>query len=269
MAEVQVNGIELYVEEHGSGEPLLLIEGLGYASWSWFQQVEEFAQHYRTIIFDNRGVGDSDKPDEPYSIELLAQDAAGILSALGINSAHVLGVSMGGYIAQQMAITYPHFVRSLVLSCTSCGGSNSLPITQEALDSMLNVSGLTPQEVIRQGLSVAFNKQFLESHLDLVEKMVLLRMEKPTPRYAWERQFAAARSFDIESKLTKIEVPTLILTGLDDHVLPSQNSFLLAERIPGAKLVTIPDAGHLFFIEKFEEYNRLVLNFLQNLSSGK
>lgn len=267
MDKIKVNGIELYVEEHGLGEPLLLIEGLGYANWSWFRQKEEFAKHFRTIIFDNRGVGDSDKPDEPYSIELLAEDAAGVLSALGIKSAHILGVSMGGFIAQQLAISYPSVVRSLVLSCTSFGGPNSLPITQEAQDSMLKISGLSIEEMIRHGLMVAFAEQFAKSHAGIIEKIIFWRMEKPTPRYAWERQYTAAGTFNIESKLTEIKVPTLIITGLDDRVLPSQNSILLKEHIPEAKLIMIPDAGHLFFIEKSEEYNRIVLSFLKSLSN--
>ena len=127
MSQVLVNGVKLYYEIHGTGEPLLLIEGLGYASWSWFRQIEVLSDSYGVVCFDNRGVGKSDKPDIPYSIELMADDVARLLESLSIEKAHILGVSMGGYIAQKLAINYPQKVKSLVLGCTSFGGSQSIP----------------------------------------------------------------------------------------------------------------------------------------------
>lgn len=265
MSNVLVNGVKLHYEIHGTGEPLLLIEGLGYASWSWFRQIEVLSDSYSVVSFDNRGVGKSDKPDIPYSIELMADDVALLLESLNIKKAHILGVSMGGYIAQTLAINYPHKVKSLVLGCTSFGGPQSIPLTEEALRSMLKVEGLNAEEVIRQGLKVAISPEFVRAYPDVVDQLVAWRLVNPTPRYAWERQFAAARAFNVESQLNKINVPTLVITGSEDIVVPPQNSSMLAERIFGAQLVIIPGGGHLFFIEKAEEFNGTVLEFLKEI----
>jgi len=265
MSQVLVNGVTLYYEIHGTGEPLVLIEGLGYASWSWFRQIEVLSNSYRVVSFDNRGVGKSDKPDIPYSIELMADDVALLLESLSIEKAHVLGVSMGGYIAQQLAIRYPQKVKSLVLGCTSFGGPQSIPITEQALQSMLSVEGLNPEAIIRQGFKAAISPQFISAYPEVVDQLVAWRLDNPTPRYAWERQFAAASAFNLETQLNKIKVPTLVMTGSEDIVIPPQNSDLLAERISGARLVIIPGSGHLFFIEKAEEFNATVLEFLNGI----
>ncbi len=265
MSQVLVNGIKLYYEIHGTGEALILIEGLGYANWSWFRQIKVLSDSYGVVSFDNRGVGKSDKPDIPYSIELMADDVARLMESLGIEKAHILGVSMGGYIAQQLAIKYPKKVRSLVLGCTSFGGPQSIPLTEEALQSMLKVEGLNAEEVIRQGFKVAISPKFLANYPEVVDQLVAWRLDNPTPRYAWERQFAAARAFNVETQLKKIKVPVLVITGSEDIVVPPQNSILLAERISEAQLVIIPGGGHLFFIEKAEEFNSTVLDFLAGI----
>lgn len=265
MPRAKANGIKLYYELHGSGEPVLLIEGLGYATWQWFRQVNELAGSYQTVIFDNRGVGDSDKPDEPYSIDLMAADAAALLRALGLTRTHVLGTSMGGFIAQKLALCHPELVRSLVLVCTSFGGPRSLPITQEALNSMQKIVGLTPEEAIRQGFQAAFSPKFMAQQPDLIDQLVSWRLAKPTPRFAWERQFQAGAAFDAENNLSQIQVPTLVLTGSDDIVIPPQNSVLLAQSIPGAQLITLSGGGHLFFMEKAAEFNHHVLDFWQRI----
>ncbi len=269
MAKAKVKDIELCYEVHGQGEPLLLIAGLGYASWSWFCQVERLAKNYRTIVFDNRGVGESDKPDVPYTIPMLADDAAGLLASLDIPAAHVLGVSMGGFVAQELALRHPGMVKSLVLGCTSFGGPNSIPITETALNSMLNVQGLTPEGVIRQGFRVALSESFHAGNPEVIDLMVGWRLEKPTPRYAWERQFVAATTFNTESRLSRINVPVLVITGADDLVIPARNSELLAAGIPGAGLVNMPGGGHLFFIEQAGEFNRQVLEFLGSVPTRK
>ena len=269
MAKVKVNGIELYYEIHGSGEPVLLIEGLGYATWQWFRQIDELAASYQTVIFDNRGVGESDKPDVPYSIEGMADDAAALLKALGLTQVHVLGTSMGGFIAQKLALRHPELVKSLVLACTSFGGAHSIPITQEALNSMLNVAGLTPEESIRQGFQAAFSPGFMSAEADLIRELIRWRLAKPTPRAAWQRQFNAVAAFDSEEDVAQIRVPALILTGSEDIVIPPENAVLLAQRLPKAKLITVPGGGHLFFIEKAAEFNRHVLDFWQQIGSAE
>ena len=124
MPHLQSNGVSLYYEEHGSGEPLLLIMGFTVSSIGWHWNIPAFAQSFRTIAFDNRGVGQSDKPDEPYSMAMFADDTAGLLDGLGIEQAHIFGISMGGMIAQEFALRHPGRVTSLTLGCTNCGGEN-------------------------------------------------------------------------------------------------------------------------------------------------
>ncbi|KKM09879.1 hypothetical protein SY88_17015 [Clostridiales bacterium PH28_bin88] len=262
MSKINVNGIQLYYEEHGAGEPLLLIEGLGYATWMWYRQVPDLNREYRVILFDNRGVGESDKPDLPYTIEMMAADAAGVLRSLGIRRAHILGVSMGGYIAQAFASQYPDLTHTLTLVCTSFGGPRAAPMPRSTLDAMTRVTGLTPEEAILQGMSVAFAPEFFSSHQAEVRKIAGWRLARPTPRYAWEHQFNAVARADLEERTAGIQAPTLILTGDADLVVPAKNSRLLADTIPGSRLVVFPGAGHLVFIEQATEFNREVLAFL-------
>ena len=153
---VPVNGINMYYETHGEGEPLLLIEGLGYSSWMWYKQIPELSKEYRVIVYDNRGVGRSAKPDSEYTIELMADDAASLLTALGVESAHVLGVSMGGYIAQELALRHPEKVRSLILAGTNRGEGNALNKNSSLLNGYLKLWGLLPGMLEISGINLGF-----------------------------------------------------------------------------------------------------------------
>lgn len=263
MPVASVGGLEMYYELHGSGEPLVLVEGLGYSRWMWFKQVPAFSRHFLTVVFDNRGVGRTSKPDHPYTIRMMADDLAGLLGELGLRGAHVLGVSMGGFIAQELAINYPEMVKGLVLACTSFGGSRSLPMPEETLRAITEVEGLSREEVIRRGLATGLTASYLERKREEFERMVTWRLEEPVPRYAWLRQFEACQAFDASGRVGAIRAPTLVITGDQDRVIPAGNSRLLAEAIPGARLATVKEAGHLFFIERAAEFNRLVKDFLE------
>lgn len=264
MAHTKVGDTNLYYETHGEGQPLLLIEGLGYATWMWFKQVPEFSKHFKVITFDNRGVGNSDKPDRPYSIEMMAADAAGVLKNLGLDKAHVLGASMGGMIAQQLAYDYPDLVDKLVVSCSSHGGPNSEPAPPETIKAMTEVEGLSPEDALRQAMAVAFSKSYLEENGEEFTQIIGWRLENPTPQYAWQHQFNAVLNFNSEVWAGKIEQPTLLLTGDDDRVIPPQNSEKLSKIIPDSRLVIVNGAGHLVFIEKAEQFNREVIKFLRS-----
>ena len=289
--KIEVNDINIHYEIHGKGEPLLLVQGLGYSSWMWFKQIPDLSREYKVIIFDNRGVGDSDKPDIEYTIEMMADDAAWLLRALGIKSAHVLGVSMGGFIAQEMAINYPDMVKSLALVSTSFsgrdvmrGGSSSLfsafagfwgfipampDFSGKGNTPIANSFGLTQEKKIRYGLSLAFSPEYFNSHIDEIDRIVEWRLAHPQPLYAWKRQLMAGMKFDASDRASQIMAPTLVVTGSEDRVVPSENSKRLAEKIPNSRFVEIQGTGHLAFIEQAEEFNKMVLGFLKEITKDK
>ncbi len=265
MPVASVDGLEVYYELHGRGEPLVLVEGLGYSRWMWFKQLPAFSRHFLTLVYDNRGVGRTAKPDHPYTIRMMADDLAGLMRELDLGRAHVLGVSMGGFIAQELAINYPEMVKGLVLACTSFGGSHSLPMPEQTLRDITEVEGLSREEVIRRGLAIGLTDGYLERKRKEFDRMVSWRLAEPVPRYAWLRQFEACLAFDASGRAGTIRAPTLVVTGDLDRVIPAENSYLLAETIPGARLAVVRGAGHLFFIERAAEFNRLVKDFLKRI----
>lgn len=263
MAKVKANGIDIYYEIHGEGEPLLLIEGLGYATWMWYKQMDELSKHFKVIVFDNRGVGETEKPDMEYSIELFADDTAELLSALKINKAHILGVSMGGFTAQEFALKYPEMVDKLILCSTSFGGSNSIPIPQDTLAIMMKGGGTYKSvEEIKEAIGTALDKENIEKKRDVLNKIMEEKMKSPQPKYAYQRQLMAGASFDVEDRVDAIRAETLILAGKGDRVVPYENANLLHEKIQNSKVKVIEGAGHVFFMEKPDITNKLIINFL-------
>jgi pimeloyl-ACP methyl ester carboxylesterase len=257
-----INGIRIYYEEYGQGFPLLLIQGLGYPSGMWFLQTPEFSRHFRTIVFDNRGVGKTDRPDEEYTVALMASDAVELLRGLGITRAHVAGVSLGGYIAQDLALSQPDMVDYLVLMATSCGGPQYLELTKGLWEEVAALAGLPAAEIFRRGMALAATERFVLQHPEWIERSVAIRLEKIQPFYAFQHQSEAAMKFDSRFRAQRIHHPTLILAGSRDRVMPLPLTEELAQKIPGAHLKIFPDAAHLLFLEEANEVNRLILEFL-------
>lgn len=265
MGRVKTNGIEVYYEIHGDGEPLVLIEGLGYSNWMWYKQLDILAKHFKVIIFDNRGVGNTDKPDEEYTISLFADDTAELLKALEINTAHILGVSMGGFIAQEFAIRYPEMVNKLILCSTSFGGPNSVPIPLETLSLMMKGGGVyNSLEEIKEAIGTALDKNSLAKNESILNKIMDEKVKNPQPKYAYQRQLMAGALFNSEERLGSIKAETLILAGKGDRVVPYENANLLNAKLVNSKVEIIENAGHLFFMEEPELTNRVVINFLKD-----
>ena len=262
MPIVSVNGLKLYYESEGDGEPVVLIPGFAAGRWIWFKQTAELARKFRVIVFDPRGVSASDKPEGPQTIGLLADDIAHLLRTIGIESAHIVGASFGGFVAQEFALKYPEMVRKLVLCCTSFGGPNHVVPAPETLEALASTKGLNSEERMRANLLLAFTPEYVQTQAAEVDQIVHLRATNEVPEHIYLSQLHVAVSFNSESRLEKIASPTLVLSGDADVIVPVQNSRNLAAKIPGAKLEIVAGGSHTFFIEQAEEFNQIVSEFL-------
>jgi pimeloyl-ACP methyl ester carboxylesterase len=264
MPVAHANGIDLYYEVHGEGPHLTLVEGLGYHTWMWYKQLPALSRHFQTLIYDNRGVGRSDKPPGPYTHEQNADDLAALLDHLEWERTHLLGVSMGGFIAQEFALKYPDCLDKLVLVATHFGGPNKLPEAVDVLWYFLPHSDVTPLEVAQKALAVTFaDPMWAQKHPEEAIEMAQRRSAlPPAPIHAVVAQNQAGKAFNVEGRLREVTAPTLVIAGREDAVVPPRNAELLAAAIPNARLDVIPDASHLVFIEQAERFNRDVTDFL-------
>lgn len=267
MPHVRANGIQVNYEIHGAGEPLLLIAGLGYGFWMWHKMIPGLAEHFQVIAFDNRGAGGTDKPDGPYNVQMLAADTAGLLESLEIDSAMVMGHSMGGFIAQELVLSRPELVSKLVLAATNFGGPNHIPVTPEAMAVMMDRSG-DPIELIKRGISVACAPGFAEAQPEVVQELVDYRLSNPVPPTQYQAQVAVGLGLleaenAFETKLKQVQVSTLIMFGEHDKVVPPGNAELLAREIPHSTIKLLPDAGHMFPMETPKAAVDAVVQFLK------
>ena len=252
--------MKLYAEEHGDGPPLLLLTGLGYAIWSWQRQIPDWSKRFRCIAVENRGTGRSPKPAGPYSIEELADDAA---EALDGRRAHVAGFSMGGYLAQTLALRHPELVERLVLVCTGTGGPAYVPLPAATAAAWEANADRTPPEFARATMPLSFRPGWTDEHPDEFEQLLADRLEHPTPPECWRAQYDACTEWI--ARVTPVEelaVPTLVVHGDADRIVPYENGVELARRIPGARFEPFAGAGHLLFLESPERFNPLVEEFL-------
>jgi pimeloyl-ACP methyl ester carboxylesterase len=264
MPHIDANGIKIYYEEQGNGEPLLLIMGFTVSSVGWYWNIPAFAENFRTIAFDNRGVGRSDKPDVPYSMAMFADDTAGVLDALGIERAHVFGISMGGMIAQEFTLRYPQRVKTLTLGCTNCGGPNTVPSKDPDVLNMLgNIASVDVQQAALAMTKVAVTSWFMQKRMNVLLELNQLSAQHPTPKHGMVQQMQAILGHDTYARLPQIKVPTLVITGKEDGLVPPENSIALSQRIPNADLVILSNASHLFNIELPEATVATVREFIQ------
>jgi 3-oxoadipate enol-lactonase len=256
MPQASVNGIRLNYEVHGSGEPLLLIQGWGTDLRAWIFQVPAFRKHFQVVTFDNRGVGKSEKPAGPYSMKMMAADAVALMDHLHIPAAHVLGLSMGGMIAQEVALNYPDRVMKLVLGCTFSCQKDGSGETEE-------YTKATGKDSRATKLALAS----LANNSPVGRLFVALWMTLNSRSWAegFESQGAAIRGHDTSERLHTIASPTLVICGTRDRVIRPSSSEFLASRIPNARLVMIENGSHSMSAENRREFNRAVLDFLGDL----
>lgn len=265
MPYVTNRGARIYWEEQGSGPPVLLIMGLSFTLEMWFRVVPHLVNSYRVLLFDNRGIGKSDVPAGPYTIPVLASDAVAVLEAAGVAAAHVIGASMGGMIAQELALRYPERVRSLLLGCTSYSGLFAKwPNFRKGPSNLgwFRASRLQRERDMRTLLYAA------DTLNELIEEDIGVRLGCKWTYKGVLSQLAGILLWSSYRRLPSIKVPTLVVHGAEDHLIPPQNGKVVASRIPGARFELLPNAGHVFVTDQPEATIRYILDFLQPLCAG-
>jgi pimeloyl-ACP methyl ester carboxylesterase len=252
------NGINLYYELFGSGPFLTLIGGLGTAVWLWENNISELSQHFTVLVYDNRGAGKSDKPDPPYTIQQMADDLAGLLQYLKISQTHLLGVSMGGYIAQEFVLNYPAVVDRLILAATTPGRSKAIPMDSDVMELLVTPSE-GDKEVMRLKFSLAFTDNYLNRHIG---KLIKQRLSTPQPPSAYLAQAAAGAAFDRSADLHKISHCTLVVGATGDRIIPIENIYQLASMIPNSRTKVYEGFAHQFMVENATTFNRDIITFL-------
>ena len=260
------DGLKIRYEIRGKGDPLALIMGFSGSGRGWGEAFLNLAEkRFQTFVIDNRGTGESDKPDQPWTLVDMANDIAAVLDHAKVARAHIYGISMGGMIAQEFALRHASRVRGLVLGCTNCGASHSLPANPEDLAKLMPVPGQPPEEQARRAFSAACGKAFLASERGkkVLDQAIAEMGSYPiTPMHTYMRQGAAIQGFDSHARLGEIKMPTLIIHGDDDAIVPWKNAEVLQQAIRGSKMHIIKGAGHMFFWEAPEEAVKVPADFL-------
>lgn len=259
MAKAAVRGTELHYERDGSGEPLLLIQGMSGTHVAWGEAFKgALEESFDVVAFDNRGIGLSERISEPFTIAEMAEDTAALLDELGWESAHVLGISMGGMIAQELALAHPGRLRSLSLGCTYCGGPGSQLMPQENAEKLLaGFASGDRDKAIRAGYEVNLSPSFRadENAFAAFHEMAT---SVPAAREIIQLQLQAIVGHDTSARLSEVAVPTLIVHGTVDGVLPCANGEMIAGLMPSARFETLTDVGHMFWWEQPQRSAELV-----------
>lgn len=266
MPIVKAGAINLSYDTFGAGEPLLLIMGFGAPGIAWMP-VLPMLSGFRCIYFDNRGTGNSEKPEGPYTVPQMADDADALLAAIGVDSVKVYGISMGGMIAQELALRHPQRVTKMVLGCTTTGGLAAIPPAEEtvaALVSAMKLMPTDPEGAIDILLPVVHPPDFVAAHPE-VKQMALMgaAMIPPAPTHVIERTLEGITQFNSYDRLPEVKCPVLIVHGERDILIKPANAEVLKSRLPQAEVFMIPNAGHNFFAENTMAVHQRIVEFLK------
>jgi pimeloyl-ACP methyl ester carboxylesterase len=237
---------ELYYESTGSGPPALLISGQAMTLAAWWRTVPVLAESFRVLTFDHRGMGRSGHSPWPYTVAQMADDAAAVMDAAGAERAHVYGISLGGMVAQELALRYPERVQALVLGATTAGGPGTILARPEPLGFFIRAGAMGPEEAEWAAVPNNYGVQTRRHHGERIAEDIARRVEDTTDALAYVHQVTAASGHNTMGRLHHIAAPTLVVHGEDDVVMPPSNGRLLAQGIRGAELKVWPGAGHLF-----------------------
>jgi 3-oxoadipate enol-lactonase len=264
MMVVTRDGIRIYYYVQGEGEPLILVRGYSNAASMWYPQVPQLSRFLKVITFDNRDTGNSDRVASPYSVVDMAGDVIHLIEQLGLGAVHLLGISMGGMIAQQVTLLRPELVKDLILGCTTCHSGRGLTSDPQVLELFTTLPELSNEANVRRSLPVFFSQETINRHPEIIEEFVRKNLAQRPPLETFARHSQAMRGFDVCGQLNRITCPTLILHGDKDRLLPVANAEELKEGIPLAHLKIYQGLGHLFLMEEPEAFNNDVLAFIRN-----
>ena len=240
----------IHWDSTGAGPPVLLIMGLGLSGGAWWRTVPVLARSLRVITFDNRGVGRSSSPTYSFTTEAMADDAVSVLDSAGIERAHVYGISLGGMVAQQLALRHPERVRSLVLGATHPGGPRVVAPEDRVIEFFRRRSTLPQDEAAWASVAYNYGPDCRRDHADRIAEDIEARLRHPFPDGAYRAQLCAAHLHNALPRLRGIEVPTLVVHGRHDRVIPAGNAELLAAAIPRARLRILETSGHMYPTEE-------------------
>ena len=240
----------IHWESVGYGDPLLLIMGLGLSGGAWWRTVPVLARHFRVITYDHRGVGRSESLTHTYTTEAMADDAAVVLDAAGVDEAHVYGFSLGGLVAQQLATRHASRVSSLVLGATHPGRPYAAPPNLDVLGFFMRRANLEAEEAVWASVEFNYSEACRRDHPDRIAEDVAWRLGQSFSPHAYRAQLVAAWRHSCYGLLGHLDLPTLVVHGTDDRVIPARNAELLASAIAGARLVMLEGAGHLYPTER-------------------
>ena len=268
MPKVKIGDINMYYKIHGEGKPLVLIPG-GARRMGWAPQIREFSQKYQVISFDNRGEGQTDAPNYPYSTEMMVEDTAGLLDTLGVDKVHLAGFCNGGAIAQNFTLKYPQQVKSLILFATVAKMTGLMRHLGDVWYRLMQ-PGVDQETLFREQLSWVYTDKFFESEEQIQAAVnMMVSNPYPLPAYAWVCQEAFYEEHDTRERLGEISAPTLVIVGKEDIPTPVKCSEELARGIPNAELIILDGGGHMVNVENAAEFNQAVLGFLAEVEKGE
>lgn len=256
--------MSLHWESHGDGEPVLLVAGLALPATSWWRTVPVLARRFRVLVYDHSGVARSATRRAPLSTAAMALDACAVLDAAGVERAHVYGTSLGGLVAQKLALRHPDRVRSLVLGATHPGGHRATPPDPEVIAFLRRRSDLPARESAWAFVPYNYGARCRRHHLDRIVQDIARRVEFPFAKAAYRAQLYAGATHDALLALRALSVPTLIVHGSEDRVIPPANAQLLADTIPGADLHVIDSVGHIYATEE-PSADETIASFLESV----
>lgn len=264
MAYVSSDSADVWWESKGEGSPLLLINGLSSPSATWFRLTPLLAQHHTVLTFDNPGTGQTRTTDPAFTMTTMSASAAAVIRAAGLGPAHVLGLSMGGLVAQDLALEHPDLVAGLVLASTHAGGPH-MTQDQATLDAIARAAELPPEERTQLLATMAFAES---TPRERIAEDLTVRAEHPTTPEGYAAQLAATSSWERLADLEHIASPTLVLHGAADRMVSTENARMLVNHIPGARLVLLEGCGHSVFTDQPQQASSAVLTFLAPLTAS-